>query len=462
MLDFVDIKSTILKRISTLSEADFDSAALAKLKANEYVSFDLKCQNLDLCTLVTFSQSAPLGYFRERAFDASEYKGQKEILALGENARFEKKTDYNKILEITEKWPDIHVFGAQSFDNEKEKSPEWQVLGECFFFVPKLCFIKNKLETIVRIQMPKKCLKDPREKAKFSFSLEKCLNFKTTSLALPTIFEKNETPGIGTWGNMIKACVTNFEHKKLNKVVLARKNIIYYSEDLNLAPVFSALVENQKQSYIMALVIDDKHSFVSVTPERLFKVENNLIEIDSLAGTRKRSANESEDKLLENDLKSSFKELQEHRFVSASIQEKLESLGINPTIIFKEQVLKLKFVQHLHTKISAPLTSKENFAVLLNTFHPTPAVGGLPKKEAMGLIRKLEPFNRGLYAAPMGYISGHSCEFAVAIRSALLEEDRIHIYGGAGIVLGSDAKSEWDETAVKMDNFLTILSLKES
>lgn len=457
MLDFVDIKATILKKVSSLSEADFDAEVLKKIKANEYISFDLRIMDLDLSQLVSYATSAPLGYFKERAFDAQLDKGPKELLCLGENTRFERKTDYNKILDITEKWPDIHIFGAQNFDNEKINDSEWKFLSECFFFVPKICFIKNKLETIVRIQLPKKCLKDQREKAKFSFSLEKCLNFKSMTRTLPQTFEKNETPEQNSWDNMIRTCVSSFEHNQLNKVVLSRKNIIHYSDEVELAPVFSSLVESQKQAYIMALRFSDNCSFISVTPERLFKMSNNCLEIDSLAGTRRRSTNEIEDKLLEKDLKSSFKEIQEHRFVTNSICERLNSLGINPTFLFKEQVLKLKFVQHLHTKLSAPLSKKENFAVLINTFHPTPAVGGEPKKEAMALIRKLEPYSRGLYAGPMGYISGESSEFAVAIRSALLEGERIHIYGGAGIVLGSDPQSEWEETGVKMDNFLTIL-----
>ena len=70
------------------------------------------------------------------------------------------------------------------------------------------------------------------------------------------------------------------------------------------------------------------------------------------------------------------------------------------------------------------------------------------------MIKRLEDFDRGLYAAPIGVISKERSELAVGIRSALLYENQLHVFGGAGIILGSTAEKEWDETLNKMKNFL--------
>ena len=94
---------------------------------------------------------------------------------------------------------------------------------------------------------------------------------------------------------------------------------------------------------------------------------------------------------------------------------------------------------------------------ILQSFHPTPALGGTPQKRAMQLIRKLEGFSRGWYGAPIGFVGLDWAEFVVGIRSGLACGRTLSVFAGAGIVKGSEASSEWDEVENKISNFIKII-----
>ncbi|KAG2254254.1 hypothetical protein Bca52824_084390 [Brassica carinata] len=91
---------------------------------------------------------------------------------------------------------------------------------------------------------------------------------------------------------------------------------------------------------------------------------------------------------------------------------------------------------------------------ILAALHPTPAVCGLPAEEARLLIKEIESFDRGMYAGPVGFFGGKESEFAVGIRSALVEKGLgALIYAGTGIVAGSNPTSEWNELDLKISQF---------
>ena len=95
--------------------------------------------------------------------------------------------------------------------------------------------------------------------------------------------------------------------------------------------------------------------------------------------------------------------------------------------------------------------------MLLDRLHPTPAVGGYPTENALPEIARIEPFSRGWYAAPVGWIGAESTQFAVAIRSGLVQGKTMSLFSGAGIVRGSDPHEEWQEVENKIQDFLSVL-----
>ena len=103
---------------------------------------------------------------------------------------------------------------------------------------------------------------------------------------------------------------------------------------------------------------------------------------------------------------------------------------------------KLNRLQHLKVRFQGHLCDGVSDADLLAALHPTPAVAGYPREASLRFLREHEPFDRGWYAGPVGWIGADATEFAVAIRSTLIEGNRAHLFSGAGIVAGSDAEQE--------------------
>ncbi|MFA0561872.1 chorismate-binding protein, partial [Vibrio breoganii] len=95
---------------------------------------------------------------------------------------------------------------------------------------------------------------------------------------------------------------------------------------------------------------------------------------------------------------------------------------------------------------------------LLQALQPTAAVAGLPRRLALEFIERHEPFSRAWYSGSVGYISEQSAEFCVAIRSALVQQDNLHLFAGAGIVPGSQAEHEWQELDKKMSTLLSLIT----
>ncbi|MEK6558474.1 MAG: chorismate-binding protein, partial [Candidatus Margulisiibacteriota bacterium] len=108
---------------------------------------------------------------------------------------------------------------------------------------------------------------------------------------------------------------------------------------------------------------------------------------------------------------------------------------------------------HLHSSLRGRLRPTVCDEQILNSLHPTPAVGGYPKEVTRKVLARLEPFKRGWYAGTIGRISLETTELAVGIRSMLARKKSIYIYAGAGIISQSDAEMEWRELCQKTQPF---------
>jgi isochorismate synthase EntC len=120
-------------------------------------------------------------------------------------------------------------------------------------------------------------------------------------------------------------------------------------------------------------------------------------------------------------------------------------------------------VQHLETPIHGRLAPSWGVLDVAAALHPTPALGGWPKEAAQAYLAEAEPFNRGWYAAPVGWFDpwGNGL-FAVAIRSGLLQGSQASLFAGAGIVEGSDPLQEWQETGLKFRPMLEAIGAQET
>ena len=159
-----------------------------------------------------------------------------------------------------------------------------------------------------------------------------------------------------------------------------------------------------------------------------------------------------------NELVSSNKEIREYEYVKQGIKEQLDGLCTSFDFDEKRNLLKLKYQQHLYCEGEGSLSLDVDDGDIIQELHPTPAVGGYPVKEAPFFIDAIEPFDRGWYAGPVGWLSQNKAEFSVAIRSSLIHAKSIWLYAGAGIVEGSLARNEWDEIEGKIRSYLNFFS----
>jgi len=153
----------------------------------------------------------------------------------------------------------------------------------------------------------------------------------------------------------------------------------------------------------------------------------------------------------------SDKERREHDVVVRTLAHQLEERCRHLVIEESPSLLQLRNIQHLRTRVEGLLKEDQNDASLLEALHPTPAVGGSPRDRALAWIAREEPFDRGIFAAPVGWVSYDAAEFCVGIRSGLVQGNELVLYNGSGIVRGSNPDDEWDELENKMENFLQVL-----
>ncbi|WP_354623580.1 isochorismate synthase [Psychromonas sp. MME2] len=273
-----------------------------------------------------------------------------------------------------------------------------------------------------------------------------------------TILSRTERPNQQQWADLVELAI---EYKALlPKVVLSRQTEIICAKKINHVDLLAEWQKANKASFHFSFQFSQKHAFIGCSPERLFCRNGNQLNTEALAGTINRGRNEKEDQFLLQSLLTDKKIDRENYLVQEFIIANLKQL--KATVCCDDaRVMQLQNVQHLCVPIKATLAANTNDASLLHKLHPTPAVGGSPKHPALQFINDNEPYIRGWYAGAVGYLSAQKSDFSVAIRSALVKDNKIKLFAGAGIVTGSIAQQEWQELDNKIHTILTILSSQQ-
>jgi menaquinone-specific isochorismate synthase len=216
------------------------------------------------------------------------------------------------------------------------------------------------------------------------------------------------------------------------------------------------LLQQQPAGFAFLFQFADGHAFLGLSPEQLYARNGDQVRSEAVAGTRIRGEDTREDEELRCELLSSDKERREHRFVLANVVTAFRQVCRSYAVDDAGEVLRLSRQQHLLTRISGKLSEGVTDRDLCASLHPTPAVGGSPTDKALDFLTRMEDFDRGWFAGPVGWFRRSSSELAVAIRSGLIENECFHLYSGAGIVDGSNPLSEWEETEAKIRQYLDV------
>lgn len=369
-------------------------------------------------------------------------------LAFGKIIEFDKIDKLNLFLKKHKQY-NLRAYGGMQFNNKSTSEQLWKSFNEVRFVIPQVEFYNKKNKNFVRLNYNQ--INELRDFFK-NFEANSNNPFKNKLLQTSFYPEKN------TWSEKINKCLKLFENNKLKKIVLSRRAELIFKNDIDLYELFINLRSQSLNSYNFYYSFENNSAFMGISPERLFKKTGTILFSDSLAGTRARGKNKIDDLELENKLLRNEKELIEHDFVTKSIIKSLKTISEDVETLSNINIKKFKNVQHLYSQIKAKLKQNISIEEILNVLHPTPAVGGVPKEKSIEYINELEKFDRGWYAAPIGYISNDNSEFCVGIRSGLAIENKLYIYTGAGIVPGSVPEYEWEELNKKMDNFLNIIN----
>ncbi|TKX58795.1 isochorismate synthase [Halorubrum sp. SS7] len=266
----------------------------------------------------------------------------------------------------------------------------------------------------------------------------------------PGISESRRTTSPEAWRESVGAAVDRIRDGDLRKVVLAQALEADLAADFPRAATLERLAEKYPDCHRYWFEPEAGESaFFGATPERLVSLRGRTVETDALAGTTGRGETPSEDEWLARELLDDEKNVHEHELVAETVRDQLEPFAASISA-GERRVRRLATVQHLHTPITAELDADRHVLDLVEALHPTPAVGGLPPDRALATIRETEPFDRGWYAAPVGWIdAAGNGAFAVAIRSAVAVRRRATLFAGVGIVSDSDPDREWDEVQLK-------------
>ncbi len=233
------------------------------------------------------------------------------------------------------------------------------------------------------------------------------------------------------------------------QVVLSqRMTIPFTAAPLNL---YRALRCLNPSPYMFYLNLDDFH-IVGSSPEILVRLEDETVTVRPIAGTRRRGVTPEQDLELEKELLADPKEIAEHLMLIDLGRNDAGRVAEIGTVQLTEKMIVERYshVMHIVSNVTGKLKQGHSaFDVLAATF-PAGTVSGAPKIRAMEIIDELEPVKRGVYSGAVGYIGWTgNLDTAIAIRTAVIKDGKLHIQAGAGIVYDSVPQSEWDETMNK-------------
>ena len=276
----------------------------------------------------------------------------------------------------------------------------------------------------------------PEEHTKISIENVKTLKFESE---LETSWESTSKEDYEFGFSIIQ---NEIEHKHINKAILSRKKVL--DNQVDSIELFLSLCNNYKESHIFLTETPSGEIWIGATPETLLENEGDTFKTMSLAGTKEALGVDWTEK-----------EYSEQRIVTNAIVGELFKFNINPVVSDLETV-QAGAVYHLRNRIS--FDASYNAIEIAKALHPTPAISGNPKQQAISTIKIAENHNRDYYCGYGGVIKGGQIEkLFVNLRCASISGNQMCLFVGGGITSGSQLEKEWSECDRKAHSFLRFL-----
>ncbi len=394
------------------------------------------------------------------------------LVGLGHAYKIENNAGHTRYDEVAQEWQQLTknivkeedlqpiLFGGFTFDPQNKTIGEWSAFPQSFFAVATFQLVIRHDKAFVSIHYITE--KENSASAFERLRLERdhlihAAQVKEVKTYKKPVVTSYQEPYKEEYLQSIQQVTDCIKAGEAQKVVIARSLALQFEEEVTSPQILSHVIHEQPESYLFGLEHNNM-LFFGASPERLVKVEEGHAYSSCVAGSIRRGQTSDEDKELGQALLNDEKNLGEHHYVVEMITDTFEKNCSNVKVPKQPKLLKIRDIQHLYTPVEGILNKDATILQLVKHLHPTPALGGVPRQEAMEMIRTFEPMNRGLYAAPIGWVDADgNGEFAVAIRSAALTGDRAFLYAGGGIVGDSTPQSEYEETLVKFRPMLRAL-----
>jgi menaquinone-specific isochorismate synthase len=356
----------------------------------------------------------------------------------------------------------VRYYGGLRFNGQTPSDQRWLPYGGGFFLLPQVELVSNTLGTYLACNVHLGSLQHVRQQLHKTLSAlqDVCVSQPFSETKTETLLgHRQDIPDRAGWCRSVESALATLGTGAIDKIVLGRNTLLTFDVAPRIPLLLQRLKAIEPNAYHFYFQPQAGCGFMGATPERLYKRDHRFIESEAVAGTCPRGRTSSEDKLLGLKLLRNEKERHEHVIVRNDIQSLLAKYCHDLIVGQEPRLLKQSRVQHLYTPVSGQLNADISDLDLLRLLHPTPAVGGLPRQQALQTIAQLEPFDRGWFAGPVGWIGHDAAEFAVGIRSAIVNGTSMSLFAGAGVVRGSVPQLEWDELETKISVFMQALRL---
>ena len=226
-----------------------------------------------------------------------------------------------------------------------------------------------------------------------------------------------------------------------------------FSGELTADPldIYRVLRTLNPSPYMFFLRLDDT-VIAGASPEVMVRKEGTRVELRPIAGTRPRGVNPEDDTRLADELLADPKECAEHVMLVDLGRNDLGRVCTTGSVRVSELMVieRYSHVMHIVSNVEGQLSPDRDAFDLVRATFPAGTLSGAPKVRAMQIIDELEPVRREIYGGAIGYFSfSGNMDLAIAIRTLVIKNGRVHLQAGAGIVADSDPAAEWQETVNK-------------
>lgn len=471
---------------TTLSGTKDDSSQLESFLTKlfqhdqpKYAIFSFTIDNIDpLAYLEMCWNKNNFHYYWEKPEEEFAIAGGKELISISDEGPDRFKNIHSKFEEIRQftaeysmldhPYSGMMMLGGFSFFDQLRNNL-WGAFKPASFTIPEWTIIKDGKFTLATVGVKLKSFESADELRRhlrdqignitrtININTESNIQDRPTASSVQASLSLNGSE-YDDWIISVNKAKSLIDKKNFEKLVLARQVTVSKSHDMLPTQVLNKLRQQYASCYNFLIHRPNGKTFLGSTPERLGAFRNKLLLTEALAGSIQRGNTATEDTFFEKYLSDSEKDRKEHNFVIRDIEERLAPLVESFNRSNQPEIKKLSNVQHLYTPIRAQLKDDITMFDVIDQLHPTPAVGGYPWQDASAYINKLENFDRGWYAGPVGWFNTNGDgEFAVGIRSGLFTKDKAHFFAGCGIVANSQPDMEWKETNLKLKPMLSAL-----